>query len=667
MATGNPNLKNIRTLLTKGFSEAELRRFFQDEQEFSPILPELADKASKADIITHLFNYAEQRLLFEPLLAWAKESNPSRYEKHKPYCDEVIDSPIPKEVEPQKDERRLSQKEAPYHRIGVEYEEHALISDSPEDWLKASEYYWDNRLFAQSARILIKQAHKLLSSGYCQQTFELLLKFNQNQLLEEDGLWQKLLETRAQFAFQLGKYDVARKDYNLLYDLTDDLKWLLEIGRVYNRAGEYDDACRVLDDARVQIVQTKNSYLQARVYTEMGRAYSGLDKNQEAIDWLKEGLNIFHLELTTLEKLTSWREAEGVLKISKIPKDYREEAAWALRYTGLAYQSRNQLAAIACWAASQLLWTSLGDVLNAAAMQTNLSAIYFDYSINLPRANYWFKKAEKTLKNRNVDYDWARFYNNGAYLYYRWGKFKKALMTSKKVFNNLNKNEGFVIQLAEVLDVRAAIYTAVGKFPNAENDYKEAIQLSKEVSDNKGEVKSGSNLGLSYLAWGCTLDEEGAPIKAQEKYNQAEKQFMRSLSLIEKEKLEIDPIDIVEIQSGLAESLLRTKRPEDARKQIEQAISALSEDAPFFIKGRIFRVMGELLWYESRLIEAQEQLLTSWHILSDDPESTGIDKEEIWVLKDLVGIYSQMEQTAKALGFNQKLLERQQVYQLKVE
>lgn len=83
------NLSNIRTLLTEGFSEAELRDFCFDTPEFRSVHHELADLTGKAALVRHLLEFAERRALLAPLLAWAKEQNPAQYAQHQPYLVDV--------------------------------------------------------------------------------------------------------------------------------------------------------------------------------------------------------------------------------------------------------------------------------------------------------------------------------------------------------------------------------------------------------------------------------------------------------------------------------------------------------------------------------------------------------------------------------------------------
>ncbi len=88
--TKHYNLSNIRTLLTKGFTDKELRRFCYDKSDFRPVYDQLADNTGKNEIIDRLLEYADQKCLIDKLLKWAKARNLNRYEKHQPYYDDAI-------------------------------------------------------------------------------------------------------------------------------------------------------------------------------------------------------------------------------------------------------------------------------------------------------------------------------------------------------------------------------------------------------------------------------------------------------------------------------------------------------------------------------------------------------------------------------------------------
>ena len=76
---------NIRTLLSEGFTNDELRRLAFDLSDLKPVYDQLTENTSKDEIIDRLIVHANQKLQVENLLALAKERNPARYDKHRPY------------------------------------------------------------------------------------------------------------------------------------------------------------------------------------------------------------------------------------------------------------------------------------------------------------------------------------------------------------------------------------------------------------------------------------------------------------------------------------------------------------------------------------------------------------------------------------------------------
>jgi hypothetical protein len=91
--TKHYQLNNIRTLLNDGFTDEELRRFCFDTDEFRQVYDELSKDTGKADIVDELVEYANRRVLFDPLLAWAEDQNPAQFKKHQPYFN-VTTAPV---------------------------------------------------------------------------------------------------------------------------------------------------------------------------------------------------------------------------------------------------------------------------------------------------------------------------------------------------------------------------------------------------------------------------------------------------------------------------------------------------------------------------------------------------------------------------------------------
>lgn len=89
------DLKVISTLLTEGFTAEELRRFCFDTPQFRPVYDALAPGTGKSQIIDFILEYAESKLLFDLLLAWAREQNSAKYADYRPAFEGSFVSPIP--------------------------------------------------------------------------------------------------------------------------------------------------------------------------------------------------------------------------------------------------------------------------------------------------------------------------------------------------------------------------------------------------------------------------------------------------------------------------------------------------------------------------------------------------------------------------------------------
>jgi hypothetical protein len=100
------DLRKIRKLLMEGFTAEELEHFCRDTPDFKPVYYQLPQRASSAEIIVRLIEYAERSALLEELLDWAKVHNPAEYDKHQPYYEELTEQyrshdkePLPNKLE----------------------------------------------------------------------------------------------------------------------------------------------------------------------------------------------------------------------------------------------------------------------------------------------------------------------------------------------------------------------------------------------------------------------------------------------------------------------------------------------------------------------------------------------------------------------------------------
>lgn len=80
---------NIRMLLLKGYSVGELRQFCQFHEDFGTVIEQISVNPSQAEMVDRIIEYANSKLIFDPLLAWARETNSARYSLHGPYLERL--------------------------------------------------------------------------------------------------------------------------------------------------------------------------------------------------------------------------------------------------------------------------------------------------------------------------------------------------------------------------------------------------------------------------------------------------------------------------------------------------------------------------------------------------------------------------------------------------
>jgi hypothetical protein len=82
--------KNIRALLTAGFTDEELRILCFEEPEFRVVYENWPRGASRATFVQDLIDRAERRVQLDRLLELAKEQNPAQYKANQPYYESEL-------------------------------------------------------------------------------------------------------------------------------------------------------------------------------------------------------------------------------------------------------------------------------------------------------------------------------------------------------------------------------------------------------------------------------------------------------------------------------------------------------------------------------------------------------------------------------------------------
>ncbi|OQY44930.1 MAG: hypothetical protein B6242_11605 [Anaerolineaceae bacterium 4572_78] len=571
--------------------------------------------------------------------------------------------------------------------IGKIYYDHARMTNSPEYWLKAGQFYKKGENHVQATYIFVNRRDDLLYTAYRQEYLQTLRTFKAVDLYQEQKLWQQLLETRAGIAFQLGYHaddGLALQGYKELYQLTKHPKWLLKQGRFYNfrRAendmqhatlaleksiSESESEVGYLNNVISQIaheswtnqqlykLQQQMTMLKAQSQMEMVRVYWMIRDFVKAIDFLQQGMQHFEVDLNTIETVKI-EEVEHAISLADIPAENWDSTAWALRYAGIIYVIQERPAsAIACWLSARSLWQKAGDAVNVAATEINLGGVYEEYRLDLNASNYYSQSALVILEDHEDINNLMRLYSHFVGLSIAQGKLDNALQYLSKISTLIEQYDQET--QFEDLGQHGKIYASIEMWESAKQKYHEAITLAEKNFDQRTTSYDVMNLADLYLAWGRVLAKSDEEL-AQTKYTLAEEKFKHYLTL--------DDEYTHQVNLGLAEIYIKTNRLLKAQAILESDLQIV-KILPFFVPARINRVWGE--WYQVQhdLANAEIKYLEAWNELSSNMNTIGIDKEEIWVLHDIIALYKKLQNETKQHEFETILDERKQIYILTME
>lgn len=188
-------LENIRTLLTKGFNDTELRRLCFDIPALRAVYDDLAENTGKSAIIDKLLERADRHLKLDKLLAKVKLKNPARYEMHQPYYRPEVNPPSEDSEAPVISERLSI--EAPYGTMLPT--SHFYIER------QADNTCWNYLNQSQAATIFIqaprqmgksslmrRMTHRLEQTKHIKTAFIDFERFTEHQLADEESFLVEL-------------------------------------------------------------------------------------------------------------------------------------------------------------------------------------------------------------------------------------------------------------------------------------------------------------------------------------------------------------------------------------------------------------------------------------------------------------------------------------------
>lgn len=155
-----PNIPNIRKLLETGFNTDELRAAVTDITDFHDLLPVLKPGDSTSKIADDIISFALRRTKFKPLLRWAKDKNPDKYELCKPYnitsdvsSEQTSADRSPSQfgseeenISPISSTQATAPKAQPPSQFGSDNEEIGHHTSSQDELIGLNKIFWSNRL-----------------------------------------------------------------------------------------------------------------------------------------------------------------------------------------------------------------------------------------------------------------------------------------------------------------------------------------------------------------------------------------------------------------------------------------------------------------------------------------------------------------------------------------
>jgi ketosteroid isomerase-like protein len=100
------DIATIRELLLAAFTANELHRFCQERTTLRPVVDRFGPNLGLDDMVDHVIEYCETRLLFDELLIEVKGVNPHQYARFEEHLQPSDDKPLFQKSDPKKSSRR---------------------------------------------------------------------------------------------------------------------------------------------------------------------------------------------------------------------------------------------------------------------------------------------------------------------------------------------------------------------------------------------------------------------------------------------------------------------------------------------------------------------------------------------------------------------------------
>lgn len=167
----------------------------------------------------------------------------------------------------------------------------------------------------------------------------------------------------------------------------------------------------------------------------------------------------------------------------------------AYRFLGDVYRLQsNYPKAIDCLQQSLAIAEVIGDQVKMADAYVCFSTIYYMSSDNLEQMEEYLLKAKPLYEAAQKEQSLVFVYSNLSLVAYERNQFSTALEYIRKCIA-IQEKQNDVFGLATSLQNRATLYAALGRYAEAESDYKKEAEIFQDLGDQEGLSDAYSSLG----------------------------------------------------------------------------------------------------------------------------------------------------------------------------